>query len=583
MADPEVKIKVTANTKQAQSALSSLNKSWIGVNSALDLGKKAAQFLGDAYNALVGDTQEYAQAVLKMTRISGQSAEMTSRMIELTDDFGIAQETLAVAMRGATTKGIAFTVDNLAAMSDEYLNLKPGIEQAQYAAEKFGARAGAEMQKLLEKGSKAIREQSAAIDEHMLVTDEDLKSSEQLRIAQDNLNDSVTAVGREIGKTLIPALADAADAAYLLMTRHQKLIDVLNQHNGEVQANTTNYEDYKAEMIRAANAAGLLVKENNGLIQVERQVTNNKRVLITDFRILSQAEYENADAIAEADRRLMQWGGTIRTTSQTDMPNATAAADAMGAQYTAMAEKHKADTAAMAAELRGQLLEAYKEVQAQNVAWAKGAGGDIAGMLDQADLSAGDYNQALIALDSAMGTNLYTAKLQNDAMQKIVDQYKKTGDVDQFKDSLLRLKNGGFQPMTDSIITARVQLEELIAKMRELDGQTATGYVNIISGSGGATMTAPKYDSMGAGDTSYVPENVYIPHRAGGGDVRGGSPYIVGENGPEMFVPGQSGAIVPNDKLGNITMNFYGPTSPAAVESAVRRTMKSYGHQYQGG
>ena len=96
-------------------------------------------------------------------------------------------------------------------------------------------------------------------------------------------------------------------------------------------------------------------------------------------------------------------------------------------------------------------------------------------------------------------------------------------------------------------------------------------------------MTAPKYDSMGAGDTSYVPENVYIPHRAGGGDVRGGSPYIVGENGPEMFVPGRSGAIVPNDKLGNITMNFYGPTSPAAVESAVRRTMKSYGHQYQGG
>lgn len=29
-----------------------------------------------------------------------------------------------------------------------------------------------------------------------------------------------------------------------------------------------------------------------------------------------------------------------------------------------------------------------------------------------------------------------------------------------------------------------------------------------------------------------------------------GSPYIVGERGPELFVPGRSGGIVPNDKLG---------------------------------
>ena len=133
------------------------------------------------------------------------------------------------------------------------------------------------------------------------------------------------------------------------------------------------------------------------------------------------------------------------------MPNAAAAADAVGARYTAMAQKHQSDTAAMAAELRGNLLSAYSEVQAQNIAWAQGAGGDIAGMLKDADLSAGDYNQALIALDSAMGTNLYTAKLQEDATKKIVDQYKKTGDVDSFKDSLLRMKNGGFQPLTDNL------------------------------------------------------------------------------------------------------------------------------------
>ena len=39
--------------------------------------------------------------------------------------------------------------------------------------------------------------------------------------------------------------------------------------------------------------------------------------------------------------------------------------------------------------------------------------------------------------------------------------------------------------------------------------------------------------------------------RANGGPVTGGSTYLVGERGPELFVPGRSGTIVANDKLGS--------------------------------
>lgn len=38
--------------------------------------------------------------------------------------------------------------------------------------------------------------------------------------------------------------------------------------------------------------------------------------------------------------------------------------------------------------------------------------------------------------------------------------------------------------------------------------------------------------------------------KAGGGDVSGGTPYMVGENGPELFMPNTSGTIVPNGKWG---------------------------------
>lgn len=40
--------------------------------------------------------------------------------------------------------------------------------------------------------------------------------------------------------------------------------------------------------------------------------------------------------------------------------------------------------------------------------------------------------------------------------------------------------------------------------------------------------------------------------KATGGPVSAGTPYLVGERGPELFVPGTSGGIMPNNRLGNM-------------------------------
>ena len=47
-----------------------------------------------------------------------------------------------------------------------------------------------------------------------------------------------------------------------------------------------------------------------------------------------------------------------------------------------------------------------------------------------------------------------------------------------------------------------------------------------------------------------------ITPKAGGGSVSGGKPFLVGEKGTELFVPGRSGTIVPNNALGgSVTVN----------------------------
>lgn len=60
-----------------------------------------------------------------------------------------------------------------------------------------------------------------------------------------------------------------------------------------------------------------------------------------------------------------------------------------------------------------------------------------------------------------------------------------------------------------------------------------------------------------------------------GGPIQAGSPYMVGEMGPELFVPTQSGSIVPHNRIGggevtnHVTINVHG-ADPQAVVNALR-------------
>ena len=53
------------------------------------------------------------------------------------------------------------------------------------------------------------------------------------------------------------------------------------------------------------------------------------------------------------------------------------------------------------------------------------------------------------------------------------------------------------------------------------------------------------FKSMGLGDI------FSLPGRAAGGPVSGGTPYLIGEQGPELFIPQGSGNIIPNSQLGS--------------------------------
>jgi cell wall-associated NlpC family hydrolase len=83
---------------------------------------------------------------------------------------------------------------------------------------------------------------------------------------------------------------------------------------------------------------------------------------------------------------------------------------------------------------------------------------------------------------------------------------------------------------------------------------TAIGIARMFAGVPGAS-SGPSLANLNAGAAQYGTGSAFTMadfggFRAAGGPVTGGTPYLVGEKGPELFVPGRSGGIVPNNALG---------------------------------
>lgn len=99
-----------------------------------------------------------------------------------------------------------------------------------------------------------------------------------------------------------------------------------------------------------------------------------------------------------------------------------------------------------------------------------------------------------------------------------------------------------FSDMANSIINDLIRIQVRQSIVAPLSG--------LISG---FMQTGSTYNASGS-----IAEHIFNPSaRAIGGAVQAGSPYIVGERGAELFVPNQSGSIVPNDQLGgsNVVVN----------------------------
>lgn len=147
--------------------------------------------------------------------------------------------------------------------------------------------------------------------------------------------------------------------------------------------------------------------------------------------------------------------------------------------------------------------------------------------------------------------------------------------VANINDAMESIEVEGMQGLTDGIAGAiagtqklgdvfKNVAQQIIADLVRIQLQKAiVGSLGNLLSTGSSAFSGFSFESSWLNDPNATVN--LAGARATGGPVNANLPYLVGERGPEIIVPGQSGQVIPNHELsglgssGGVTNNFYGP------------------------
>jgi hypothetical protein len=505
--------------------------------SAINLAEKGLRILQQTLDATVGKYVEYAGQVRETARAMGVSTEEASRFLQISEDLLIDQTALKTAMRNLNDAGIQPTIENLKKMSDEYLALKDPVLQAQYAADKFGAKAGAEMQKLLEAGSGAIDELNSGIDRNLILTKEDTQAAYEMKLAQDDLKDTVDGLAISIGKGLTPFLTDLAKNADLVVSAlsgeaSKTVGDNWKKNNDIFAKGTKTFEEYAEAS--AKWKADVMAQDTMGIINPDDLVimdhyTYTLTVLRDKYKINQTAALNSAKSTEDYINAIKQgkdvtnfFASEITKLSQAEI-NADITAKRListTAEYNALSGGQWATEQTNYKTKLQDLRDTYQEVKDKAEALSlqpnrtEAQNEELAGyvtQLDDIETEIGDVEKAHKRATDQIVLGWITAKLASDGMLDEADINFLMG---------LQLEWG--------LIT----LEEKAAYDEAMNNVAV--YESL---KGKHVHITWNYDYVTTGQPPYSPQGPYVPQSEGGqGVVTSPTLFMLGEQGePEYY------------------------------------------------
>lgn len=591
--------KLDEENQKNKNSLKGLVNGLADLKAGYDLVSGAASAIINAGKELVEGYEAQSQAVKEFAQFTGQSYEETSRLIQVTDRAGVTLEAVKAAFQAMTTKGIAPSIESLAELSDEYRQISDENEKAQFLVKNFGNE-GAKLGQIFAMTGDQIREAGAAVDESLIFDDEKIAKAEQLRVSMDNLGDSVQALKNNAIEPLIPALTTwfnlmaASDSKLNPAARYVDTlansvifwIDALRQATG-TQKESIKETDAQTNTIEAATDA---TNEQTEALRTAIRWMQQGADVTDRYNALSTANATILDKQTEAEARLI----AQRKKEEAATRAAEKAQRAVNAAISGTFRNAYRDYVNTISDLSDE-HERLTEEKEKLIRWGYSPEGAKVKALDEA-LAANAQAQEDAAAAAAKHTKelLYqqvAASLDSTAALELARAWGLVSETDYNVAIATQELTEAFDTNKDGVLTATEATGGFYEAMENLNEALADG-----------TLTAEELkEILDALESKDITVNVHTNYtssgtpppvnysgedrgkgRASGGAVAGNTPYLVGEQGPEIFVPNVNGTIMNNRQTEqalsgggggntwNVSINVNGAGDPAAVARAVR-------------
>ena len=568
--------------------------------------------------------EELEKANKKLDRVvvgmKGGVVELTSEIRELAKaNLELAQLELSLgiveaeAAFKAATRGITESLDDLMSkfmQSKSLEQLKKDFELVDTERSRNAVNAAGRIKGALNTLAENLgitRDQAKELTTAMIAFGEDSSTEgiQKLRQFLVGFADNVDLADEDL-RDLITSLIDNSGAALDAAQMQEKLNEILGQ-------GSEGFKDHKEATKKAKEELEALSKEMREHLSLRDKYMVQDQKLLQLQRDLAEAELFFMDpALANAIReRIALHKEEIETKRQADLMSTAKKIISEQKERNDLLMEGMTATQKMAAEHR-RLIEVI------------GLGRDL-GQFDSAELAA--YKKAMEEYHEEVygDRNKQRAKEAREAARKLADERKKLAKLDQEAMKIMQdmaspqEKFIAYQEKINQLVTSHGLSQEAANKalaeaakeykivntaLQEVGERGMQsfedGLVDIISGAKSAkdafadmarsiirdlirmqvqqqitnnlnnmltsflAPATPTSQFQGARPTLSTP-------RALGGPVSAGRPYMVGERGPELMIPGRAGTVVPNNKLGggdviNISLN---------VSTGVAQTVQS--------
>jgi len=174
-------------------------------------------------------------------------------------------------------------------------------------------------------------------------------------------------------------------------------------------------------------------------------------------------------------------------------------------------------------------------------------------VVDDIAKNTSNYNLLLERLIELQTLGLLTSEQYKEALANLNTAFTENEGINNFLDTLGRAQKSLSEDLAQAFMDGESAGDSFQKFFKKMIKQIIADIIrlSIIQPILGAIM-APFGFGFGTGGNV-----IKIPGKASGGPVMANQPYIVGEKGPELFVPGQSGGIIPNGTaMGGTSVNY---------------------------